>query len=549
MSVLSSSDKEESLNAQADLQKTMIASSESNTSQVISTALPATETYELSPMSKIPPEILAEIFIHARYQDRTAGWLAITLVCRHWRELALDTTALWNDVTFSATNLGSTHIDPRHLARAKQSPMRLEITAFAFTESLRLLLSEVHRAETLVIITFGSTMLSILQHLPPSAPLLTSLQVYINTESGVTRNTEFLNGCETPALRSLSIFHYTWDWTETFTLPRGLTSLTLFIDESGCDMNRLVHAVQGLPVLKSLTLAHLHHSVIPAFVAPTVKMILTHLQEMSISGFPPDVVRFLDHFNYPLSATTSLDLKDVENFDFNDLSLLLGPIRSRMEITANLMTELVLSGSLMEIYVDKAPVPSIYSSSPEPPHPPFFRLAMPPEGISVHLPLWNITSLGIPRDFQFEDTLDRPTWARLFQRIPNVEILAIGGQRMSSSFPYMRPATVLTLLGLRIVPAATTGEEESTYLFPRLKHLFLRDITLSPLGRNDFTFLQSLAEVLVSRAAAGYKLELLTVAECCVGSEDAMEKFRALARVDVVWDSTVEVVSQVDSDN
>ncbi|KAI0041168.1 hypothetical protein FA95DRAFT_1477476, partial [Auriscalpium vulgare] len=67
----------------------------------------------LIPIHRLPPEILTRIFMlcaeHSRdvwqktigIQRTTIGWIAITYVCRRWRQLALGFAGLWTMVTFT----------------------------------------------------------------------------------------------------------------------------------------------------------------------------------------------------------------------------------------------------------------------------------------------------------------------------------------------------------------------------------------------------------------------------------------------------------------
>ena len=58
----------------------------------------------LSPIFRLPPEILAAIFVHcARFHHkslsictRRPGWVKVSYVCRHWREVALGCPTLWS---------------------------------------------------------------------------------------------------------------------------------------------------------------------------------------------------------------------------------------------------------------------------------------------------------------------------------------------------------------------------------------------------------------------------------------------------------------------
>src|SRR5712691_184935 len=84
----------------------------------------------LVPISLLPPEILAWIF-HLLVHDewplsglRNLGWIEVTHVCRHWRQVALDNSSLWARIWCLPAN-------PKWiseiLARAKNAPLDIEL--------------------------------------------------------------------------------------------------------------------------------------------------------------------------------------------------------------------------------------------------------------------------------------------------------------------------------------------------------------------------------------------------------------------------------------
>lgn len=57
----------------------------------------------LSPAMLLPSEFLATVFQYCKPQDESTGissfrWMRVTLVCRHWRRVALSSTKLWSEV-------------------------------------------------------------------------------------------------------------------------------------------------------------------------------------------------------------------------------------------------------------------------------------------------------------------------------------------------------------------------------------------------------------------------------------------------------------------
>lgn len=82
----------------------------------------------LAPISRLPPEILAEIFCFftSSTWNKEYGhlaWIRVTHVCHQWRETALSHPRLWSHINF--TKLMPTAM-AEVLARAKMAPLHLE---------------------------------------------------------------------------------------------------------------------------------------------------------------------------------------------------------------------------------------------------------------------------------------------------------------------------------------------------------------------------------------------------------------------------------------
>ncbi|KAJ6580980.1 hypothetical protein B0H19DRAFT_1113124 [Mycena capillaripes] len=86
----------------------------------------------------LPPEILAEIFIHCLPDndfitpDPTAAPLVLCSVCRRWREVALSTPGLWSSLVLdlqsaTKTNASSVALYQAWLSRARNTPLSLSL--------------------------------------------------------------------------------------------------------------------------------------------------------------------------------------------------------------------------------------------------------------------------------------------------------------------------------------------------------------------------------------------------------------------------------------
>lgn len=99
------------------------------------------------PVSRLPSEILAQIFLFlsfgagsklvretspghmVQHKARDLGWIKVTHVCRHWRQVALAHLSLWTTIT---NDLGAKWV-PLMLARAQSLPVNIQWNPLAET--------------------------------------------------------------------------------------------------------------------------------------------------------------------------------------------------------------------------------------------------------------------------------------------------------------------------------------------------------------------------------------------------------------------------------
>ncbi|KAL4079542.1 hypothetical protein J3A83DRAFT_4368309 [Scleroderma citrinum] len=89
-----------------------------------------------SPVRRVPPEVLGEIFFHclptAPYvtPHDVEGPMVLTQVCRHWRTIAMSTPRLWSSITLHldrATNEQYRFMCEAWLSRAKSIPLAIRV--------------------------------------------------------------------------------------------------------------------------------------------------------------------------------------------------------------------------------------------------------------------------------------------------------------------------------------------------------------------------------------------------------------------------------------
>ncbi|KAI0322285.1 hypothetical protein OF83DRAFT_855473 [Amylostereum chailletii] len=186
-----------------------------------------------SPISSLPPEILAYVFqIHMEnprwYYHRSGShnppleWIVVTQVCRHWRQVALSQPRLWTLIPFT---FGPKWTE-RFFERAKHAPIRLHQTLGGTVDpssQFDFILNHLHHTEELVLSGSVPSIQDALQTLTSGAPYLECFQIApspLPVPSLPLPARLFANNA--PKLRRLTLHGFTIPWSSTL-----LTNLTV----------------------------------------------------------------------------------------------------------------------------------------------------------------------------------------------------------------------------------------------------------------------------------------------------------------------------------
>ncbi|KAF5325383.1 hypothetical protein D9619_010059 [Psilocybe cf. subviscida] len=208
-----------------------------------------TERNACAEISKLPEDVLGEIFTILANSCPLKSWFRINLVCRHWRETALATVALW-------TKPPTHHHDLTllMLERSKMADLHINIGPKTSPTTLTALLSNIGRFHTLYMVEHADFVhaMGVLKSLRRQISRLQQLEIY------------FLDGFlrETSSASSIALRQFDW---EVLPLP-NLTHLSLqaILLPSPISVQYLLQTLHDMPNLKSLKLcsdiiAH-HHS-------------------------------------------------------------------------------------------------------------------------------------------------------------------------------------------------------------------------------------------------------------------------------------------------
>lgn len=162
-----------------------------------------------SPVAKLPPEILSEIFLTVRENQILGGirpnaWVVVTSVCRQWRSIALRTATLWTEVDLSRAEWMNLLLE-----RSQSAPLSLVASNVhkVTPEVVEVALRNIHRFSYVDTPFVTETILE-----PQTLPLLNEISLgppHHKLADVPSMMTSVFDQCEFPNLHILSLFGFT----------------------------------------------------------------------------------------------------------------------------------------------------------------------------------------------------------------------------------------------------------------------------------------------------------------------------------------------------
>jgi hypothetical protein len=280
------------------------------------TLLPHRNT--LAPVFVLPPEVLARIFHlvalaeSSRSKMGSLGWISVTHVCRHWRQVALEDSSLWARISGRPAN--TTRISET-LARARNAPLEIDLLVTPNAEILSMFTA--HFAHThefrlrgLVTPHFHDNIREICSL---EAPALEHFELAAHAGCPVAfLRAPFFNGMA-PKLRTFSLSQIRVPWSF---IPRGQLSqlkIILTMGEPIADANgpsfgdskSLVDLLINCPALEILVLEFcLPQSITRPSQVQAIH--LPRLSHLSLRGSSSRVASLLEILKLPPSTTLGI---------------------------------------------------------------------------------------------------------------------------------------------------------------------------------------------------------------------------------------------------
>ena len=536
----------------------------------------------LMPISLLPPEILAHVFHLLVLEDppfsrrRNLGWITVTHVCRHWRQVALDDTSLWARIRDTPTN---TKWISEMLARAKNAPLDIEFNDVGRSSPKALLMTPSHLFHTRQFRIHSPSMVhfdSVRDIFSWEAPALEHFEITVTAYSCI--DFRDLGGImlfrgHAPRLRTFSISQVVIPWS---LIPRGqLTQLTIACvngdDYSPGDLNQLIDLLVNCPALEVLAL----ESCLPSQLAefpPDQIIRFPHLSRLRLRGSTSRIMNMLKMLKLPSSTTLHLNCASETASTHNDSEDLLLPVisaqfqtpvpvefksltvsirhyitlTSALNITASTSPSTLRTSQTQYFEGDKVGNAELVLS--------FDELSKPSRPTDLlkqackMLPISNLEFISM-----FAPELNDINGVELFGCCTNVTTLqAIGhgtsglvraltntgpGKKRRKVTKRKRDSRASTL----VQPASTMAQAQAA-IFPKLKSLGLSELNFVDGEQPSSTLFDVFERGLRQRMAVFAPLDLLMISACEISAEHANDLKKLV--VDFDWDDHQGLVDE-----
>src|SRR5712671_3892835 len=267
------------------------------------------------PISTLPAEILSRIF-HFYVSSvrpyshtlRLGRAVAVTHVCRHWRQVALDDSTLWTHFLESSYFPNEEWIAER-LSRARNAPLVVEFCQSTYRDTASLFTPHISHTRELYLRNLPSFNHSVIMHRisTQKTPALERLEISISEDYPVSFRHSFFDG-PFPKLRTFCVSQIVYPWSF---FPRGqLTQLKVTLSDYSeprisTDLDQLIDLLVNCPALEVLSL----ENCLPAALSESSggqTIHLPHLSRLCLTGSSSHLTNLFKMLK--LSSSTSLRL-------------------------------------------------------------------------------------------------------------------------------------------------------------------------------------------------------------------------------------------------
>ncbi|KAF9465968.1 hypothetical protein BDZ94DRAFT_280124 [Collybia nuda] len=524
-------------------------------------------------IARLPPEILSTVFLILRDvppsllpQGTGMEWMAVSCVCTHWRQVALNCPDLWS------------HIDIRRnsafveafLERSKQVPLifSAKIT-HSSQKDVGISLTNMCRMRRLFLFSqthlLNASLLNTLETHP--APLLEQFSLGWPTKETSTpaKTLTSLFGGIHPVLRKLRLIRCNISWN----FPPFTTLVDLFIEgapsrDAHCpSVAQLISILQNTPCLENLNIVGTIPSP-PADVAPSTSVLLPHLAVMGLRSGIRQCIELLGHMSYPAASVIHIDSLGVGSYTLEEASEIVHRVLNseRLIGTRPPIQYLRVRSPISFDYGDGLLTVEAWDSldnlRDEPFTVPRIELAvyMSTDDSTLltevdHIGFWDALPLEGLHTLDIIDLdVQEPLWLRLFGRLEGLTILKFKPLLDDGPTSILEASTFPPFITNEGHDQNISQEFPGVYL-PALRELSISEwnFKLSSVGSEQTSILLNyLARFLMTRENLGAGIEALNINSCRNLSWDAVEELKKLVP-NIHWDVLVAMSEDEEDDS
>ncbi|KAI9430730.1 hypothetical protein F5148DRAFT_191660 [Russula earlei] len=522
----------------------------------------------LAPISVLPSELLARIFhFHSLGMAPwpspvSLGWITVTHVCKHWRQVALDDSTLWARISdFPPSNEWISEM----LARARSAPLVIDVDGLPSHEALSLFLPHLSHTRSLRIDGICLSHCNrFYEFFLQEAPALEHFELGLSSVSPVTfpeLGTTFFKN-QVPKLKTLCLSEVRMPWS---LIPRAqLTQLKVILSKEmptagvtrADEFNQFIGLLINCPTLEVLALECCLPTILSQHAGgQTIRF--PHLSRLFLGGSSSRVTNLLKTFSLPASTKLRLRCFPERDSSYNDHVLLPlvsahfhnpAPVKFRsFKVTLNhvdCLIHVVASTSYPTLTVSPSHVFLGDTESDAELVLSFDELSASSQWANIlqrvcsTLPISDVEHLSISS----HDSIQPLTWGELFRRCTKVTMIKASGRGTTSLLgaltPPKRTNATPALQGKkkrRGNPAQASNDAPAHVpIFPKLTTLVLEMLDFSDRVAPSGILYDVLTNAFKWRKSNKPRLRTLGINSCVI----SMKRAKALEKLvqDFRWD-------------
>lgn len=508
----------------------------------------------------LPPSVLTEMFlllaVDADVEDADErppyAWIRVTHVCRRWREVALQASNLWTNVTMT----GNLDCAKAMLQRSQHASLTVRTpchTGYHLKNAYRLIFPEIDRIAHLDLTVDDSTRIPmssraterldtlVLRHTPNGR---------VGAISGSPMDKLYITG-----LKRLELRGYVLPWSHKLLKHRTLTHLSIVsglrvpgLGVQTAALSTVLKALKGLPALEVLEFSNVLPDV-PNSVLPTTRRgvaSLVHLRKLSLEGTLLQCVQLMQHLAFP--TTTQIDVACVGSYEAKHLIALASTIGEKLRGSKKTpgAPQVLRCASV----VDAVPDFKAWSTAHSIEQVVDQLDTMPPHHVSITLrpahafalcqllPLKDVQTFYLNPAAQF--ALAKHRWTAPLRNMPSIRQLGIGDWAGEGGpFPEVLAACVPCTSG-----PVFRGQRVALSVLPALDTILFKDVDFYHEGRDMRDNYEQMSAV---RHCVGQPIKRIILRNPRNLKDGDVEWLKSLARDEFIWDSNDVVEDEDDS--